>query len=97
MEMKLVIKGLAKIYPGRPVFEGIDAEAGEGEVLIITGANGSGKSTFIRILCGFIRPTRGQAYLNLDNKKMSRLEIRPLIGLVSPDLVLYDECSPSLS
>jgi heme exporter protein A len=93
MEMKLVIEGLAKSYPGRPVFKDIAAEAGQGEVLVVAGPNGSGKSTLLRIICGFIRPTSGYAYLQLDGKKLGRLDIRPYIGLVSPDLVLYEELS----
>lgn len=91
MEMKLIIDGLTKSYPGRPVFANINAEAEAGDVLIVAGPNGSGKSTLLRILCGFIRPTAGKATLKIDGKDLERSEIRPYSGLVSPDLVLYDE------
>ena len=93
MGMRLVIRGLGKSYPGRPVFKDIGAEADEGEILIVAGPNGSGKSTLIRIICGFVRPTSGQAYLEMDKRKLQRLAVRPFAGLVSPDLVLYDELS----
>ncbi len=91
MDSKLILDGLAKSYPGRPVFTGINAEVGCGKRLVITGPNGSGKSTLMKVICGFIRPTRGRVILNVNNQKLNRLEIRPHIGLVSPDLVLYDE------
>ncbi len=91
MELKLILDGLAKSYPGRPVFKDINAEVANGEVLIIAGPNGSGKSTLTRVICGFLRPTKGKVTLEIDDEKLTRLDLRPHIGLVSPDLVLYDE------
>lgn len=91
MELKLIIDDLAKSYPGRPVFSGISAQVENCHRLVITGPNGSGKSTLIRIICGFIRPTSGSVKFNLDNQEFRHIEIRPHVGLVSPDLVLYDE------
>jgi len=91
MELKLILNGLAKSYPGRPVFKDINAEVKNGEVLIIAGPNGSGKSTLTRVICGFLRPTKGKVTLEIGNEKFARLDLRPHIGLVSPDLVLYDE------
>lgn len=91
MGLRLILDGLAKSYPGRPVFSGISAEVGEGKRLVITGPNGSGKSTLMRIISGFVRPTGGTVTFEIEDRKLARLEIRPHIGLVSPDLVLYDE------
>lgn len=91
MEVKLILDGLAKSYPGRPVFKDINAEVQNGEVLIIAGPNGSGKSTLTRVICGFLRPTKGKVTLEIGDEKFTRLDLRPHIGLVSPDLVLYDE------
>ena len=91
MKIKLIMRGLAKSYPGRPVFKDINATVENGNVLIITGPNGSGKTTLLRIVCGFIRPTRGDAILATEDGELRGIEIRPYIGLVSPDLVLYDE------
>jgi heme exporter protein A len=91
MDLRLVIDGLAKTYPGRPVFSGIDATVEKGHRLVITGPNGSGKSTMVRVLCAFIRPTKGAVTLEIDGQKLRHIELRQHIGLVSPDLVLYDE------
>jgi len=91
MKLKLILNGLAKSYPGRPVFKDINAAVEAGRILIVTGPNGSGKSTLLRIICGFIRPTRGGAVLIINGKELQNLEIRPYVGLVSPDIVLYDE------
>jgi len=86
-----MLDGLAKSYPGRPVFSGISAVVEECKRLVITGPNGSGKSTLVRIICGFVRPTKGKVAFEIEDRELSPLEIRPYIGLVSPDLVLYDE------
>lgn len=90
-ELKLTIDGLAKSYPGRPVFNDVSAEVAGGSRLVITGPNGSGKSTLVRILCGFTRPTQGTVILSIGENKLKHIEMRPHIGLVSPDLALYDE------
>lgn len=91
MGSRLIIDGLAKRYPGRPVFSGISAVVDKGRKLVIAGPNGSGKSTLLRIICGFVRPTRGRVTFERENSSLTRTEMRPYIGLVSADLVLYDE------
>lgn len=44
---------------GRPLFEDMDLAVGPGEALLITGANGSGKSSLIRLAAGLLRPEHG--------------------------------------
>lgn len=89
--MRLILDGLAKTYPGRPVFSDISAVVESGLKLVITGPNGSGKSTLLRIICGFVRPTKGNVTFEREAARLTRIAIRPYTGLVSPDLVLYDE------
>jgi heme exporter protein A len=91
MDLRLTIDGLAKTYPGRPVFSGISAVIEKSHKLVVAGPNGAGKSTLLRIICGFIRPTRGRVIFERAGSRLTRTDIRHYIGLVSPDLVLYDE------
>lgn len=48
---------------GRPVFSGLSFEVGTGEALLLTGANGSGKSSLLRLVAGLLRPAAGSLAL----------------------------------
>jgi heme exporter protein A len=51
---------LALIRGGRLLFERLDLNLGGGDALHVTGANGSGKSSLIRLVAGLLRPSAGR-------------------------------------
>jgi len=91
MMISMEVKNLEKWFGKRKVFDKIDFSLREKNSLAITGRNGSGKTTLLKILCGLIRPTKGEILINLDGKKLPREEIGNYLGLVMPDLELYGE------
>ncbi len=47
-------------YPGqKPVLKGVSITAGKGEIIGVTGPNGTGKSTLLKILAGIYKPSKG--------------------------------------
>ncbi|NLZ36957.1 MAG: ABC transporter ATP-binding protein [Clostridiales bacterium] len=63
---EIVFHDVSFSYPNtdKMVLEHISIAISDREKLVIAGANGSGKSTFIKLLCKFYRPTDGMITLN---------------------------------
>lgn len=56
--------GLAKTYGRRRVVDGVSFEVYPGEIVGLLGPNGAGKTTSFRMICGMIKPTEGEVFLN---------------------------------
>ncbi len=62
------VRGLAKSYPGKALFDSVSFEVKKHDRLFICGKNGCGKSTLIKILAGRIFPDKGFASLGYNVK-----------------------------
>jgi len=60
--------GLRYTKNSDPVFAGLSFEAKPGEIIAITGGNGSGKSTILQLVNGFYRPQAGAIRIELRKK-----------------------------
>lgn len=90
MKNVIEIRDLTKDYgAGRGVFnENLDIR--EGEMVGFVGTNGSGKTTTIRNILGFIRPTSGSVKVNGLSSWDNASEIAKLIGYVPGEIAFPD-------
>ncbi|MCL5096291.1 MAG: ATP-binding cassette domain-containing protein [Candidatus Omnitrophica bacterium] len=54
------VRGLQKSYAGQPVLQGIDLEVAAGEIFVIMGPSGSGKSVLLKHIAGLETPDAGE-------------------------------------
>lgn len=92
-QMEITIDDVSFAYPGqkeRDVLRHISLNIREGEKIAIVGENGSGKSTFLKLLLGLYKPTEGtitvngREYCAYDQKQRDKL-----FGVVFQDYLIY--------
>lgn len=77
----LEVSGLSAGYGGVPAITDVSLRVERGTIVTMIGANGAGKSTVIKCICGLVRPTAGQVTLfgeDVTGKSPDRLVQRGL-------------------
>lgn len=91
--MKIIkVKNLKKSFGYNHVLKGIDIEIEEGEVVVVVGSSGSGKSTFLRCLNLLEEPTSGEITIDgvkLTDKKVDLNTLRREVGMVFQQFNLF--------
>ncbi len=86
----LLAESLTKNYGRHRALDGLTLSISPGEVVGLLGPNGSGKTTALRLLLGFLRPTSGRASIGgFDSWKQS-VEARKLMTYLPGELRLYE-------
>lgn len=84
---------LTKRFGAFVAVDGLDLAVSEGEVFGLLGSNGAGKSTAIRMLCGLLKPSGGEArVLGVDVAKDPE-QVKRRIGYMTQRFSLYDDLS----
>ncbi len=63
MAAAFTVRGLVKRYGPLTALGGVDLDVEEGELVGLLGPNGAGKSTLVKIGCGLVRASAGEAYV----------------------------------
>ncbi len=82
---------LTKTYGTKTVVKQLSIEVAPGEIFGFLGPNGSGKSTTIKMLCGLVRPTAGNAAICGLDIATDGEAIRHTIGYMSQSFSLYGD------
>ncbi|MBK6573362.1 MAG: ABC transporter ATP-binding protein [Saprospiraceae bacterium] len=95
-ENKMIsVESLTKKFGDFMAVDHISFHVGQGEIFGFLGANGAGKTTAMRILCGLSKPTSGRAIVaghSIDNEAEL---IKTKIGYMSQKFSLYDDLTIS--
>lgn len=76
----LTVEGLVKTYSRRRVVDGVSLEVEPGEIVGLLGPNGAGKTTTFRMICGMVRPDKGEVFLREENVTRWPMYIRAKEG-----------------
>ena len=82
---------LRKLFGERVALEGLNLVVHRGEIFGLLGANGSGKTTTIRMLCGLLAPTSGDARVVGYDVVREPEKVRQRIGYMSQRFGLYED------
>jgi ABC-2 type transport system ATP-binding protein len=91
--MVIKVENLVKKFGGFTAVDNISFEVKEGEIFGFLGANGAGKTTAIKMLCGLMAPTSGIATVAGYDIKSQREKVKRRIGYMSQKFSLYDDLS----
>ena len=85
------VRNLTKYYGERLAVDNISFDIGKGEIVGLLGPNAAGKSTTMRILTGFMMPTKGDTWIADCNMVTNSLEGRKHIGYMPESVPLYTD------
>ena len=84
-------KDLNKTFGTFKAVKNFQLEVRNGDIYGLLGANGAGKTTSIKLICGLLDPTSGSVTLLGKSKGLRSAEVRSRIGYMSQKFALYDD------
>lgn len=93
-DVMIKASGLCKSYGVLAAISNVSFEVKRGQIVAFLGPNGAGKSTTMRILTGFMAPTRGHAEIAGLNVATDRIAAAAKLGYLPENGPLYDDMTP---
>jgi ABC-2 type transport system ATP-binding protein len=90
-EIVIGAKDLNKKFGTFQAVKNFQLEVRNGDIYGLLGANGAGKTTSIKIICGLLDPTSGSVTLLGKSKGLRSAKVRSRIGYMSQKFALYDD------
>ena len=92
-EFTIDVAGVTKKFGGKTVVDAIDLQVRRGEIYGFLGPNGSGKTTFIRMLCGLLTPDAGRGTCLGYDVRTRQAEIKRHVGYMTQRFSFYEDLS----
>jgi ABC-2 type transport system ATP-binding protein len=92
-EFSIDVRGMTKRFGRITAVDHIDLQVRTGEICGFLGPNGSGKTTFIRMLCGLLRPDAGQGFCLGCNVITDSEAVKRQVGYMTQRFSFYDDLS----
>jgi ABC-2 type transport system ATP-binding protein len=90
-EHAIEVRSLVKRFGDFTAVDGVSFEVARGRIFGFLGANGAGKSTTIRMLCGLLDPTSGTATVGGYDIRREPERVKRAIGYMSQRFSLYED------
>jgi len=91
----IVVENLTRRFGKFVAVDNVSFRVEKGEILGFLGANGAGKTTIIRMLCGLLSPTSGKATVGGFDVAREPEKVKASIGYMSQRFSLYDDLTVS--
>ena len=79
--MEIIVKSATKYIKKALILDDVNIQLTGGKIYGLKGPNGSGKTMLMRLLCGLIRPTSGEVWI--DGKKLGKdMDFPESVGLL---------------
>jgi phospholipid/cholesterol/gamma-HCH transport system ATP-binding protein len=88
--VSLQVRGLRKSFAGQAVLDGIDFEVQPGEIFVIMGPSGSGKSVLLKHLIGLESPDAGEILINGESIQTPEIASQYRLALVFQSGALFN-------
>jgi ABC-2 type transport system ATP-binding protein len=86
----ILVRDLSRKFGAFTAVDAISFAVERGEIFGFLGANGAGKSTTIRMMCGLLKPTSGTAVIDGVDVSRDPEEVKRRIGYMSQKFSLYE-------
>ena len=88
---EITVENISKRFLKNTLFKNINIRLQSGDSLAVTGYNGSGKSTFLKIISGFVTPTTGTVVFKQNDSVIEQADMFRFIAYAAPYIDLIDD------